>query len=166
VANHLSFFDILLLFTLFRPFKWLGKDTFLKIPVMGWVMRLNRYVSVNRKSMSSRGAAYEACREWLRKGVPVVFFPEGTRSPTGEMLPFRSGAFRLAVEEKLPLIPIVLRGTRDILPKKSFVLSGRAQMSLEVLPPVSGEQVANEDVEQLKHRIREEMKERLAVQPA
>ena len=77
-----------------------------------------------------------ACEAWLDRGVPVLLFPEGTRSPDGVMRPFKDGAFQLATKKQCPVIPIVLTGTASLLPKHGFVLDTRADCVVEVLEPV------------------------------
>src|SRR5262249_9722810 len=73
---------------------------------------------------------------WLRRGVTLLLFPEGTRSPDGEVKAFKDGAFRLSIAERVPLIPIALAGTADILPKHGWVLRGMAHCRVRVLPPI------------------------------
>jgi 1-acyl-sn-glycerol-3-phosphate acyltransferase len=137
VSNHESLGDILVLFGLYRPFKWVSKASVFKIPFIGWNMALNGYVGLVRGDKESIGRMMAACEAWLRRGVPVLLFPEGTRSPDGELLPFRDGAFRMAVAVDCPVIPIALTGTRSTLPKHGIVLERRARCRIQVLPPLS-----------------------------
>ena len=81
-----------------------------------------------------------ACRERIGEGSSIMMFPEGTRSTTGQMRPFKAGAFELAREAGIPVVPIVLRGTRNALPKRGFVLQGRHAISVTVLPAVPAEE--------------------------
>ncbi len=104
----------------------------------------------------SRRRAYERLREWLRRGVPVIVFPEGTRAPTPELLPFHEGAFRLALETGVPILPLALRGTRRALAKGSLVF-GRARAVIRILEPVEavGDPEDPEDVARLTAHVRE-----------
>src|SRR6185437_9428296 len=95
VANHQSLGDILVLFGLFRPYKWVSKASVFKVPFLGWNMKLNGYVGLVRGDKDSIARMMAECKAWLEKGVPVLLFPEGTRSPDGEVKPFKDGAFRL-----------------------------------------------------------------------
>lgn len=136
VCNHQSLGDILALFGLYRPFKWVSKESVFKAPFLGWNMRLNRYVPLRRGDKESIAAMMGACDAWLKRGVPVMLFPEGTRSPDGELKPFKDGAFRLSMANDVPLIPMVLNGTADTLPKHGLVMRTSCACRLKVLDPV------------------------------
>jgi 1-acyl-sn-glycerol-3-phosphate acyltransferase len=136
VSNHASLGDILVLFGLYRPFKWVSKASVFKAPFLGWNMRLNGYVPLVRGEKSSIVQMMAHCESWLRRGVPVLLFPEGTRSPDGELKAFKDGAFRLSIGQKVPLIPIALSGTADVLPKHGWVLRKRANCRVQVLEPI------------------------------
>src|SRR5438309_878474 len=99
VSNHESLGDILVLFGLFRPFKWVSKMSVFKLPFIGWNMTLNGYVGVVRGQRESVVKMLGECEAWLDRGVPVLLFPEGTRSPDGEVKAFKDGAFVLAVRK-------------------------------------------------------------------
>jgi 1-acyl-sn-glycerol-3-phosphate acyltransferase len=137
VSNHASLADILVLFGLYRPFKWVSKASNFRLPFIGWNMRLNRYVPLVRGDPESIGRMMAQCEAWLDRGVPVLLFPEGTRSFDGQMKAFKDGAFRLSIAKGCPLYPIVLSGTADVLPKHGLVLRKRADCRARVLAPVS-----------------------------
>lgn len=157
VANHQSMGDILLLFGLFRHFKWVSKRVMFRVPFIGWNMRMNNYVSLVRGDATSIEHMLNACRAHLRQGSPVMLFPEGTRSEDGQIKAFKRGAFTLATELGLPVIPIVVDGTRDILPKHGFLLrQERLQhMRVRVLAPVPV--AVGDDARELGERVREQM---------
>jgi 1-acyl-sn-glycerol-3-phosphate acyltransferase len=161
VANHESFADILLISHLPWEMKWMSKAEFFRIPIVGWEMRLagdiplrrgsptsagqamsharevlRQRVSVmlRRGSPTSAGQAMSHAREVLRQRVSVMVFPEGTRSPTSDLLPFKEGAFRLAIKAGVPVLPLAVAGTRTALPKHDWRF-GRAVAQVEVLPP-------------------------------
>ncbi len=154
VSNHESLGDILVLFGLYRPFKWVSKASVFKAPFLGWNMRLNRYVPLVRGEKSSIAKMYAACAEWLRRGVPVLIFPEGTRSPDGEVKAFKDGAFRLAVDLSCPVIPIALTGTGRTLPKHGFLLREAANCRVRILDPVSPARF-NGDAAALRDHVRQ-----------
>jgi 1-acyl-sn-glycerol-3-phosphate acyltransferase len=136
VANHESLGDILVLFGLYRPFKWVSKEANFKLPFIGWNMWLNRYVPLRRGDRESVGRMMAACERWLARGVPILMFPEGTRSPDGKIKAFKDGAFQLAVKMQCPVIPVVLTGTAKTLPKHGLKLQTGADCHVRVLPPV------------------------------
>jgi 1-acyl-sn-glycerol-3-phosphate acyltransferase len=154
VANHESYADIFLLSHLPWEMKWLSKDLIFKLPFMGWMMSMAGDIPVRRKDPHSRARAMEECRDRLRKHVSVMILPEGTRSATGELLPFKDGAFRLAVEEQVPILPVVVAGTREAMPKGSF-LFGKAVAEARVLPPVQTAGATLKDVPRLRDEVRD-----------
>ena len=154
VANHESLGDILVLFALYRPFKWVSKQSVFNAPFLGWNMRLNGYVPLKRGDKESIAKMMAACERWLERGVPVMMFPEGTRSPDGQVKAFKDGAFRMALSKQCPVIPVVLAGTSHTLPKHGFVMSERSRCRVRVLEPVPVERFGN-DVEALKAHVRE-----------
>jgi 1-acyl-sn-glycerol-3-phosphate acyltransferase len=137
VANHLSVLDILVLYGLFRPFKWVSKASNFRLPFIGWNMWLNDYVSIRRGDRESIRQMMEHCRRHLAKGVPVLLFPEGTRSLDGTLQPFKDGAFRLACEAGCPIIPVAISGTERGLPKHGVMLRNRMDARVEVLAPIA-----------------------------
>jgi 1-acyl-sn-glycerol-3-phosphate acyltransferase len=162
VANHQSLGDILVLFGLFRHFKWVSKREIFKVPFIGWNMLMNDYVGVKRGDAASIGRMLAECRVHLKNGSSVMLFPEGTRSLDGEMKSFKHGAFTLAKELGLEVVPIVIDGTRDALPKQGLLLRQTAPLSIRVrvLPPVSPD--AADSVAELSALVRDRMVTTLA----
>lgn len=154
VANHESLGDILVLFALYRPFKWVSKESVFKAPFLGWNMRLNGYVPLRRGDKESIAKMMALCEAWLQRGVPVLMFPEGTRSPDGEVKPFKDGAFRMALSQQVPVIPVVLAGTSNTLPKHGIVMSASARCHLKVLDPIDPKPFGG-NVEALRDHVRE-----------
>ena len=125
VANHLSLLDILVLFRLFRHFKWVSKIENFKVPFIGWNMRLNRYIELRRGDRASIKQMLQACERTIGEGSSIMMFPEGTPSMDGELRPFKPGAFELALTTCTPILPIVIFGSVDALPKRGIVLEGQ-----------------------------------------
>jgi 1-acyl-sn-glycerol-3-phosphate acyltransferase len=136
VANHLSMLDIVVLYGLFRPFKWVSKASNFRIPFIGWNMWLNDYVGLRRGDRESIKRMMAHCRRHLDAGVPVLLFPEGTRSPDGVLQPFKDGAFRLACQAGCPVIPVAISGTYRGLPKHGVMLRNRMDALVRVLEPI------------------------------
>ncbi len=149
VSNHQSLGDVLVLFGLYRPFKWVSKKSVFGLPLLGWNMRLNRYVPLVRGQRESVVKMMRDCERWLACGVPVLMFPEGTRSEDGQVKAFKDGAFQLAVKLQCPVIPIALSGTGNTLPKHGLLLDSRADCRVQVLPAIHPHEVSG-DVERLR----------------
>ena len=153
VANHLSLLDILVMFRIFAHFKWVSKAENFKLPFIGWNMLLNRYVKLRRGERASVVQMIRACRAHLAQGSSIMVFPEGTRSPNGRLRRFKTGAFEIALASRRPLLPIVLEGTADALPKKGLVLQGRHRIRVSILDPIPYESFREEDVDDLTLRV-------------
>lgn len=153
IANHVSNSDAFLISHLPWEMKWLGKSSLFKIPVVGWLMWLAGDVPVKRGAKGSVLEAMELCKERLEQGMPVMIFPEGTRSATGELLPFKDGAFRLAIETGADLLPIAVAGTRDALPKHSWRF-GYARGLVTVGEPIPTEGLSLDDLPAVKEQAR------------
>lgn len=154
VSNHESYADIFLISHFPWEMKWLSKHSIFKIPVMGWMMRMANDIPIERGKRESVVSALAGCRDRLSKRVSVLIFPEGTRSPTSELLPFKDGAFKLAVEAGVPILPIAVAGTRDCMAKHSFAFR-RARAKARVLAPIPTEGLTSADVPALRDRTRE-----------
>lgn len=155
VANHLSLLDILVLFRLFSHYKWVSKIENFRIPCVGWNMRLNGYVELRRGDRESVLEMMRRCEEVLRSGSSIMMFPEGTRSPTGRMRGFKPGAFELALRTQSPILPIVVRGTADVLPKRGFVLKGRHPIRVDILDEIPADSFAHLSTEELTRMVRD-----------
>ncbi|KAL4853990.1 1-acyl-sn-glycerol-3-phosphate acyltransferase [Chlorella vulgaris] len=116
VSNHQSFLDIYTLFHLHRDFKFISKTTNFLIPIVGWSMFLTGHVMINRVDRRSQLDCLKQCGGLLKQGASVLFFPEGTRSKDGRMHAFKKGAFSVAAKAKVPVVPITLIGTGDLMP--------------------------------------------------
>jgi 1-acyl-sn-glycerol-3-phosphate acyltransferase len=164
VANHLSLLDILVLFRLFTPFRWVSKAEVFKVPLIGWNMSLNRYIKLKRGDGASVRAMLAESEASLRLGSSLMIFPEGTRSPPGSCAPSRR------VPSTWPRHPRAdradrRRGTHDALPKHGFVLQGRHPIRVTVLPPVPAERVAAMDVAALTEHVRSLIAAQLEADP-
>jgi 1-acyl-sn-glycerol-3-phosphate acyltransferase len=153
VCNHESLADILLVGTLPFDMKWLSKAQIARIPILGWMMWMAGDIIVNRGDARSRGESYDRMAAWIRRGASIMVFPEGTRSRTGDLLPFRNGAFRLALETGRPIQPLVVTGARQAI-RADSALFGRARVTVRILEQVSVEGLKLEDVNDLRDRVR------------
>jgi 1-acyl-sn-glycerol-3-phosphate acyltransferase len=120
VSNHESHLDAFLISFLPYEMKWLAKDSLFKLPFIGWNMALAGDIPVVRGRGRSVDRAMGRCRQLLAQGMPVFLFPEGTRAHSEAMLPFKDGAFRLALEAQCPVLPLAVAGTSRGLRKNSW----------------------------------------------
>lgn len=158
VSNHQSLADIPLICYLKTDTKWLAKAELFKVPLFGQMLQLAGDVAVERTSPTQAARALLRCGKYLRQRFSVVFFPEGGRSTTGEVLPFNEGAFQLAIREQVPVLPLVVDGTSRALPRSSFFFSESSEIWLKVLPPVP---VAGLDVKRGGAALRDQVRQRI-----
>jgi 1-acyl-sn-glycerol-3-phosphate acyltransferase len=114
-----------------------SKRTVFYAPFVGWNMMLCRYVSLVRGAPESIQRMMGECRRWLRGGMSLMLFPEGTRSRDGVVGTFKHGAFTLAMETGVAVVPIAVHGTHRVLPKHGAGVATRADLKVEVLDPVA-----------------------------
>jgi 1-acyl-sn-glycerol-3-phosphate acyltransferase len=140
VSNHQSLADIPLLSHLKLNAKWLAKIELFRVPLFGWMLRMAGDVPVDRAAPRQGARALMQCAKYLRQGCCVVFFPEGGRSPDGEVQPFNEGAFQLAIREHVSILPVVVEGTGKALPSQTWVWGKSRDIQLRVLEaiPVEG----------------------------
>lgn len=154
VSNHESFVDILLISHLPWEMKWLSKVEIMRIPVLGWDMVLAGDVPVERGTRKSALQAMRRCREILARNVSVIIFPEGTRSTNSDMLPFKDGAFRLAIDAGVPILPLAVTGTATALRKHDWRVHP-ADAEVRVLEPVETAGLTHQDITILRERVRD-----------
>ncbi len=165
VSNHESYADIFLVSHFPWEMKWLSKHTIFQIPVMGWMMRMALDVPVRRGERESAIAALAECRDRLARRVSVMIFPEGTRTSSGEMQKFKSGAFRVAIETGTPILPLVVHGTRPALRKGDWRF-GVVDAEVRVLEPIETAGMTMADMPALRDTTRARIAEELALMKA
>jgi len=156
VSNHESFVDMLLLSHLKMEMKYLSKESILRIPLVGWMMKMSGDVSLLRGDRSSGAAALIVCEKWLKRKMSVMIFPEGTRSFDGEMRAFKDGAFILAIRTQTPMLPVVVHGTRSALRKSDWRM-GDTKAEVRVLEIIETTGMTLNDVPALRERVRDAM---------
>lgn len=135
VANHESFVDILLISHLPFEMKWLAKSDFFRYPLIGWLMRMAGDIRLVRGDKDSREDVLVQMADRLAKKVSVMVFPEGTRSTSGDLGTFRDGAFRVAQQAGVPILPLAVLGSRDALVKHDWRF-GATHAEVRVLDPI------------------------------
>jgi len=162
VANHRSLVDILALYKIRRPFKWTSKEENFKLPFIGMVLSLTNSVRIKRESMRSGAQFFAQAEREIQQGSSILLFPEGTRSRTKEMRPFKEGAFVLAKKMGCGVIPIVHTGSELTFDRGSWVLKGKTTIRIRVLDEIPAEEVKKMDVKVLTKMVRQEMVNELA----
>ncbi len=138
VANHQGAFDIFLVYGyLNRNFKWMMKHQLRKMPIIGYTCEKAHHIFVDKRGPKKIKATYDAARDTLRDGISVTVFPEGARTFTGHMGLFRRGAFALADELQLPVVPMTINGSFNIMPRmRDFKFANWHRLSLTIHKPI------------------------------
>jgi 1-acyl-sn-glycerol-3-phosphate acyltransferase len=161
VANHQSGLDILVLFKLHCHFKWVAKKGLFLIPFIGWNMALNGYISIERGRGRSKLQMMDKAAESIRAGNSVILFPEGTRSPDGNLQTYKTGAFRLALETRSAILPVVIKGTYLAIKKGGLLIHKNDQIELTILDPIPYESFSRMDSKELAAFVHEKTKQEL-----
>lgn len=149
ISNHRSIIDILVINCLRYRFRWISKIENMKVPVLGWYLKMTGYITVNRNNDESKVEMLSKSLDCLKNGTSIMIFPEGTRSPDVDTGFFKRGAFQLAIDAVVPILPIVINGTGDILPKNGFIFRGRHTITVQVLDPVPPSDFGTTSAEEL-----------------
>lgn len=157
VLNHNTAVDIPTLYFLFLNFRWVSKREVFRVPFFGQFLILHGDICIDRgRAAEAMEQLLREGRKWLDRGVSVAIFPEGTRSKDGEIHRFKTGAFALAKEAGVPVLPVVMHGTRTLIGRKGL-FNWRNRTTIRVLPPVPVGRVAAADVHELAAEVREAM---------
>lgn len=154
VANHESMADIWAMYYLGIQFRWLSKDAVFKLPLIGRAMRWCEYISITRGSKASHIEAIRQSEIRIKKGIPMFFFPEGTRSEDGKVKEFKIGAFKLAMDTQVPILPIAIHGAGSLMRKGSGHPSLRAMVRMTILPQVPPPQKKDTKLEEYAENVR------------
>lgn len=154
IVNHQSHFDVLaLVLELPLCIRWVFKKELARIPFFGWAVRAMRNVAVDRSDPASARASLEKGLRRLPTGASLLFFAEGTRSRDGRVGAFKTGGFRAAKAAAWPILPVVVHGSRKVLPSGSLDFRP-GKIEVEVLDPVPSEEVRTRPYDQLVERVR------------
>lgn len=156
-ANHQSQFDIFALHGYFlHDFRWIAKMELFRVPIFGKAMRLAGYIPLNRASGREALQSLEEAAARIAAGTSVVIFPEGTRSPDGRLLPFKSGGMILAIKAKVPVVPMAISGTRQVLPKGRLLAVG-GKVRILVGEPIDTRSYRLKQKGELAERLQQEV---------
>lgn len=136
VMNHQSLLDILLSFILYYPCKMVGKKELSRVPFLGWELVLFGHIFVDRKNRKSQFAALRKMNELLESGDSLLIYPEGTRTRDGEIGEFKKGAFRSASATGTAVLPVLLDGAYQALPRKGLIVKKVYTLQMKIFPPI------------------------------
>lgn len=149
VSNHQSNFDIPILYAgLPLQFRWMAKQELFRVPLFGLAMKRSGYIPIDRSDRRKAMHSLNLAARKIKAGTSVVIFPEGTRSPDGNVQPFKKGALVIAAKAHVPIVPLAVRGSYAVQPKGRWKINGN-RLTLTVLPALNTEQLKVRDVEQL-----------------
>lgn len=160
-SNHQSMLDISLIYKIPLVFKWISKREVFRIPFIGWMLKLHGDILINRGDTKSTKKMLREAEKWVQRGCSIAVFPEGTRSHDGQIQEFKEGAFLIAKMNRLPILPVAIHGTRDLLPAGSARFRGRAKCIIHVLPAISAETVAATKTRDLSEMVRKMIVEKV-----
>jgi len=154
VSNHQSTFDIFaLLGYLSLQFRWIAKASLFRTPFLGWAMSRIGYIPIERDSPKKAYRSMLQAAEKVQQGVSVIIFPEGTRSPDGNLQPFKKGVFLIALKSQAPILPITIRGTAKIMPKGDW-RAHPGNVQIIIGPPIETAGIPPEKEGELSERVR------------
>lgn len=136
VSNHQSLADIPVISHVRVDAKWIAKAELFRMPIVGWLLRMSGDIAVDRSDRRKGAQALLKGARCLRQHCSLMFFPEGTRSTDGEVLPFNDGPFQLAIREQVPVLPLVVEGSGAALPRNSWIFGATQDIELRILDPV------------------------------
>ncbi|HAN18506.1 MAG: hypothetical protein A2X13_08650 [Bacteroidetes bacterium GWC2_33_15] len=154
VANHQALEDIIVMYRLGKPFRWVSKADVFKIPFFGWAMYLSGDIKLNRTSKTSIKKMIVDGEQVLKKGITLFIFPEGTRSKNGQLGNFKEGAFKLAQNTRTPILPVFIKGTNDDLLSKYGIFKGKHNVVLKVMNPIPYSQFKDIDTAELAKQVK------------
>lgn len=163
VINHNSMVDIISLYFVPLNFRWVSKQEVFRIPFIGQMLWMHGDIAIQRgRATESMKKVIRDGKMWIDRGVSVAIFPEGTRSKNGEIQRFKGGAFVLAKEAGVDILPVVLDGTTNLLRPKSIFFNWKHLLTVKVLPPIPASKVVESDVNELAQEVQGMMTEALA----
>lgn len=154
IANHQSNFDIPILYGgLPLQFRWLAKKELFDVPLFGLAMKCCGYIPIDRSDRRTAMHSMTAAARQVKEGASVIIFPEGTRTPDGELKEFKKGGFLIAVKAQVPIVPVAIRGSYQVMPRNRWRIEAGV-VEMEIFPPLDTTGLKNSDIDNLMARVR------------
>jgi len=155
ISNHQGAYDIFLIFGhIGQPIKWVMKQSLRKIPFVGIACEAAGYIFVDTSSPQAAAKTIRLAEEKLKKGASISIFPEGARTRTGKMGVFKKGAYQMALDLKLPIVPITINGSFEVLPIGSYLINPH-KMEIIIHDPIYLDDIDTENIREVAVKIRE-----------
>ena len=163
MSNHQSHYDVAVIYYVFgAKMRMVAKRELFNVPLFGAAMKAAGFISVDRGNNKSAVQSLEEARHALESGTPIWIAPEGTRSPTGELMPFKKGGFVIAVETGTPVLPVSIAGTREVLPAHGRRSRSGVEVYVTIHPPVDPRRWADKDPKQARDALLAEVRTAIA----
>ena len=159
VANHQGAYDIFLLFGyLGQPIKWVMKQSLRKVPFLGKSCEAAGFIFVDNSSPKAAARTVQEAEKRLKNGASITIFPEGSRSKTGKMDRFKKGAYQMAIDLQLPIVPVAINGSYDVMPIHTFFINPH-KMEMIIHDPIPTDNLTSENLREAATNIRALMEE-------
>lgn len=153
VSNHQSLMDICLLYVIPLNFRWIAKAEVKKIPIVGWMLSVHGDISIHRGHTESTKKMNREVEKWIKRGVSISIFPEGTRTHDGAIHRFKEGAFVLAKHNNVKILPVVTNGNFHVMSKGAFTFNPIQKFKVQILDPISLEKIQAKSSKELSLEV-------------
>jgi 1-acyl-sn-glycerol-3-phosphate acyltransferase len=153
ISNHQSMLDILVLFRLFTHFRWVSKAEIFRIPIVGWIMTLNKYIKVRRGDKKSVIKMIEISKKVIASGISILIFPEGTRSKDGNLQQFKDGAFTLAAVTSTSILPVIINAVSGTMARRGIFMMKKLSIKVRILDEIPYSGFMDSDISEIRNRI-------------
>jgi 1-acyl-sn-glycerol-3-phosphate acyltransferase len=155
VANHQGAYDIFLIYGyLGQPIKWVMKQSLRKIPLVGKACEAAGFIFVDNSSPKAAARTIQEAEQRLKNGASIAIFPEGSRSKTGKVATFKKGAYQMAMDLKLPIVPVTINGSYEVMPIHSYFIHPH-KMELIIHDPIPTDNLVSTNLREAASNIRQ-----------
>lgn len=157
VSNHQSLLDICLLYVIPLNFRWVSKEEVKQIPIVGWMLSIHGDITIHRGHTESTKKMNREVETWLNRNVSISMFPEGTRTKDGNIQRFKEGAFVMAKNNNVKILPVVTNGNFNVMSKGSWTFNPMQKFKVRILEPISLEEIQAKSSKELALEVHDRM---------